>query len=223
MRTTLRRTLVVTDNRMSATAIHHSLRGACFAEVLGYVDSRRPLDDQLAALQPDIVLFDENDRVADMTDRIAEARALLPQAKLVLLASSMDRERVAAAVARGLDAAIRRTTGSLGGLVRAVVDGDVVNAVDSPTVRPGAAPADDLLTVRELEILRLVAAGCPNGLIAAELWITEQTVKFHLSNVYRKLGVANRTAASHYAHVNGLLGAAAPGTAAELGSIPAAA
>ena len=53
------------------------------------------------------------------------------------------------------------------------------------------------LTPRELEILRLVAAGASNGHIARQLWVTEQTVKFHLSNVYRKLGVANRTEASH--------------------------
>ena len=49
-----------------------------------------------------------------------------------------------------------------------------------------------------------MAAGATNGEIARQLWVTEQTVKFHLSNVYRKLDVANRTEASHYAHVNGL-------------------
>ena len=53
------------------------------------------------------------------------------------------------------------------------------------------------LTARELEILRLVASGNSNRRIAQRLWVTEQTVKFHLSNVYRKLGVANRTEASH--------------------------
>ncbi|CAN5146810.1 hypothetical protein BH20ACT16_BH20ACT16_07160 [soil metagenome] len=42
------------------------------------------------------------------------------------------------------------------------------------------------------------------------LWVTEQTVKFHLSNTYRKLGVANRTEASHYAHINNLVAAAEP-------------
>jgi DNA-binding NarL/FixJ family response regulator len=61
------------------------------------------------------------------------------------------------------------------------------------------------LTTRELEILRSAAGGASNGQIANQLFVTEQTVKFHLSNVYRKLGVANRTEASHYAHVNGLL------------------
>ena len=61
------------------------------------------------------------------------------------------------------------------------------------------------LTRRELEILRLVAEGHSNGQLARMLWVTEQTVKFHLSNVYRKLQVANRTEASRWAQVNGLL------------------
>jgi DNA-binding NarL/FixJ family response regulator len=61
------------------------------------------------------------------------------------------------------------------------------------------------LTERELEILMLVAEGYTNSRIAGQLWVTEQTVKFHLSNTYRKLGVANRTEASRYAHVHRLI------------------
>jgi DNA-binding NarL/FixJ family response regulator len=62
------------------------------------------------------------------------------------------------------------------------------------------------LTNRELEILKSVAEGHTNARIGRALWVTEQTVKFHLSNIYRKLGVANRTEASRYALVNGLFG-----------------
>jgi NarL family two-component system response regulator LiaR len=61
------------------------------------------------------------------------------------------------------------------------------------------------LTRRELEILRLVAEGHSNSQLARLLWVTEQTVKFHLSNIYRKLDVANRTEASRWAQLNGLL------------------
>ena len=61
------------------------------------------------------------------------------------------------------------------------------------------------LTRRELEILRLVAEGHSNSQLAQLLWVTEQTVKFHLSNIYRKLDVSNRTEASRWAQLNGLL------------------
>ena len=72
---------------------------------------------------------------------------------------------------------------------------------------PPPEPANDHagLTERELEILRLVSSGAKNGDIARSLWITQQTVKFHVSNIYRKLDVSNRTEACHYAHVNGLV------------------
>jgi DNA-binding NarL/FixJ family response regulator len=60
------------------------------------------------------------------------------------------------------------------------------------------------LTDRELEILKALARGLSNQQIAKEFWVTEQTVKFHLSNIYRKLQVANRTEAARYAYEHGL-------------------
>jgi DNA-binding NarL/FixJ family response regulator len=70
------------------------------------------------------------------------------------------------------------------------------------------------LTRRELEILQLVAEGHSNADLARMLWVTEQTIKFHLSNIYRKLNVANRTEASRWAQLRGLLSSAAPSTSA---------
>jgi len=60
------------------------------------------------------------------------------------------------------------------------------------------------LTRREVEILRLVAEGNSNPDVARLLWITDHTVKFHLANIYRKLGIRNRIEASEWASQNGL-------------------
>jgi DNA-binding CsgD family transcriptional regulator len=76
---------------------------------------------------------------------------------------------------------------------------------DGEPVATEPDPALDVLTTREREILRLVAEGHSNNQLARMLWVTEQTVKFHLSNVYRKLDVSNRTEASRWAQVHGLL------------------
>jgi DNA-binding NarL/FixJ family response regulator len=94
---------------------------------------------------------------------------------------------------------------SLGTLLREISHGNIVHRYER---RPQAdLKAECPLTDRELEILRLAAEGNTNGQIARQLWVTEQTVKFHLSNTYRKLGVANRTEASRYAHVHDLVAA----------------
>jgi DNA-binding NarL/FixJ family response regulator len=74
-------------------------------------------------------------------------------------------------------------------------------------VLPASLDDGSELTRREREILALVAEGSSNGTVARKLWVTEQTVKFHLSNIYRKLGVSNRTAASRWAHDRGMLAA----------------
>jgi len=69
----------------------------------------------------------------------------------------------------------------------------------------GASAACAELTKREREILELAAEGHSNAQLAKMLWVTEQTVKFHLSNIYRKLEVANRTEAARWAQLNGLV------------------
>ncbi|MBV9801667.1 MAG: response regulator transcription factor [Solirubrobacterales bacterium] len=127
----------------------------------------------------------------------------------------MDPDWLDAVFAAGAVGAISKAThpAALATLVRETIDGHVVHVYKSSATSPTAGPAvvagvQSPLTSRELEVLQLVAGGATNGEIAQKLWVTEQTVKFHLSNVYRKLEVGNRTEASHYAHVNGLVRAA---------------
>ena len=136
-------------------------------------------------------------------------RSTVPAAKVVLLTARMDGERLEAALDAGIDSAISKAAppASVGLLIREVAAGNVFHAFAPRTVSNPVSSFLPNLTARELEILRWVAAGASNSAIARELFVTEQTVKFHLSNVYRKLGVANRTEASHYAHVHGLIDA----------------
>jgi DNA-binding NarL/FixJ family response regulator len=71
--------------------------------------------------------------------------------------------------------------------------------------RAGDRSSTPRLTTRELEVLRLVAEGLPNAQVAKRLWISEPTVKYHLSRTYEKLGVSNRTGAARWAERHGLL------------------
>ena len=204
------RLLLVADDPLSASMLRRALRASPAFEVLdGYADGGAAFASAIGALTPDVVVVDQMRSRNTTIRRISEIRAELPGAKIVLLQDTMDSDWLRVASTAGIDAAIAKTFAfqGIGVLVREIVAGNVFHAFQTARGLPRPAADSDLslLTERELEILRLAAAGSPNSRIAARLWITEQTVKFHLSNVYRKLGVANRTEASHIAYVQGLL------------------
>jgi DNA-binding NarL/FixJ family response regulator len=209
------RVLIVADDACAAEAIRRGLRYIPNCSVLGYVAARRPCGGPLKHAMPDLVVFDESREPGAIVARIREARSATPQAKLLMLTSRMDTTALAEASDAGIHAAISKSAPaqSISTLVREVAAGNVFHAFVEPSADVARRPGDDL-TARELEILTLMASGASNSRIAAELWVTQQTVKFHLSNIYRKLGVANRTQASHYAHVNRLLDHATVRTAA---------
>jgi DNA-binding NarL/FixJ family response regulator len=140
---------------------------------------------------------------------LRELRERRPSLRVVVLAASDDEQLIDGALAAGADAYVLKVAHpeDLASAIRQVFR----HSVYLPHGRPVAAPtpvrvaAEPGLTRREVEILRLVAEGHSNASLARQLWVTEQTVKFHLSNVYRKLSVANRTEASRWAQLNGLL------------------
>jgi len=199
--------LIVADNSLAAEGIRRELRAAGAHTVPGHIDGRHPCTAAMARAVPRVVVFDELRDPGRTLARIREARAVLPTAKLVLVTLSMARRWLSAASAAGVDAAIAKTIQPirLGMVIREVVDGNVFHAFDGIESRSTEETVAGL-TAREGQVLRLVAAGASNARIARELWVSQQTVKFHLSNIFRKLGVANRTQASHYAHVHRLLG-----------------
>ena len=207
------RVVIVSDSALGAESIRWCFKYAPNLEVIGYLDGRRPCAPGVRSSGADMVVMDETEVRRTLLERIAELHDAVPATKLVLLTRTMDRAALDEAFRAGIDAAISRDIdpASLGILVRQIGLGAVFHSfARSVAAELRADPRADLLTAREWEILRLVAHGNSNSRVAATLWVTEQTVKFHLSNIYRKLGVANRTEASHWAHTHGLLSADAP-------------
>jgi DNA-binding NarL/FixJ family response regulator len=150
---------------------------------------------------------------------VRRARTLAPSLKAIVLSTHSDPMQIDAALAAGVVAYVLKTAhpNDVAFSVRQAFDHSVyvVGGPRPPGTASGMSPTAGSeipggLTRRELEILRLVAEGHSNSQLARMLWVTEQTVKFHLSNIYRKLGVSNRTEASRWAQLNGLLSQQTP-------------
>jgi DNA-binding NarL/FixJ family response regulator len=145
---------------------------------------------------------------------IRRAREHVPSLRAIALSAHHDAAHIDGALAAGAAAYVLKTAhpDDVASAVRQAFEqtGTLV-AVPAPVAEPASASASAAsdtpggLTRRELEILRLLAEGHSNSQLASMLWVTEQTVKFHLSNIYRKLRVANRTEASRWAQRQGLL------------------
>jgi DNA-binding NarL/FixJ family response regulator len=202
----VKRLMIVADNSFAAQSIRLALRQTAGFQVVGFVDGTVPITSRVAELNPQLVLIDDTHEPEHAIARMEELTTYVPAAKRVFLTMRMDDETVHEIFEAGADALISKTVHpvSLATLLREISRDAVIHRLRTET-KP--AVVDCPLTDRELEILRLVAQGHTNARIARELWVTEQTVKFHLSNTYRKLGVANRTEASRYAHMNALIAA----------------
>ena len=175
------------------------------ARTLELIDSQRP----------DVLLLEPTDNSGDSRrlDLIRRAREIHPAMKVIVLSNAHEASAVDAAFAAGAVAYVFKSAhpDDLASAIRQAFDVSVFFAhsqtvsANVTQIRQQAAQDQPGLTKRELEILQLVAEGHSNGELARMLWVTEQTVKFHLSNIYRKLDVANRTEASRWAQLHGLL------------------
>jgi DNA-binding NarL/FixJ family response regulator len=208
----MRRVIVVADNPLIVGAISSSLRGSDTLQLLGYLDPANATATRIRQAGADVVLIDEND---DAEPAVALIRSLKETSRddevVVVLTMRMEGTWVQQTLDAGADGALSKALhpAALATLIREVVSGHIMHsptAIHRPAVQSLELSTEhSSLTEREREILHMVAAGATNAEIARALWITQQTVKFHVSNIYRKLGVANRTEACHYAHVNRLI------------------
>jgi NarL family two-component system response regulator LiaR len=182
-------------------------------EVVGQATSPTDTVALVSERQPDILVLGiefADDRM-DGQECLRQAVAAAPDIKSIVVSSKGDIECIEAAFTDGASAFCIKSAAAadLAAAVRQSFHHSIYLAHARPfTADPPETVATDrgpVLTRREVEILRLMAEGHSNAQLASMLWVTEQTVKFHLSNVYRKLEVGNRTEASRWAQRHGLL------------------
>jgi DNA-binding NarL/FixJ family response regulator len=180
-------------------------------DVVAKITSAAVAYERIEELEPDLLVTGIR-MAADEVDGLTllrMARERFPSLKAIVLSMYDDAQHIDAAFAAGAAAYVLKTAhpDDLTSAVRQAFQHSIFLAGPRPAATVAAPPVDDSsgLTRRELEILQLVAEGHSNAQLARMLWVTEQTVKFHLSNIYRKLGVANRTEASRWAQRQGLL------------------
>jgi DNA-binding NarL/FixJ family response regulator len=198
------RILIADENRLEADGLRKALERADDIEVVGVTHEGRQMCGLIERRRPDVVVLDldMNEADADWLDVVNREH---PEVKLVVLSSSTSPRDVRSALSRGADAFILRTVNpaDVPSAMRQLYDGTVITAVEAAD-----APEDVLhsrgLTRREITMLKALGRGLSNKAISQELWVSEHTVKFHLGNLYRKLGVANRLAAASFAHARGL-------------------
>jgi DNA-binding NarL/FixJ family response regulator len=218
----MKRVFITGSDSFIVPAMQFALDFAPDANVFGVTHGQGRVGEAIRQARPDVVIVDGVQRVPPHAQRLPEIREAAPGAMIVLLAGPLAEASVRAALEAGavvcmsasLPVAEVQTpaeTATPRALVAAIAR-QPVHAVGNGPARqepreiPPLPVADpNPLTARELEILGAVAEGHTNARIGRLLWVTEQTVKFHLSNIYRKLGVSNRTEASRYALVNGMV------------------
>jgi two-component system, NarL family, response regulator YdfI len=161
-----------------------------------------------AQTQPDLVLLDLRMPGMDGLTCLELLRQRHPNVKAVVLSGVEDTNVMKSAFTRGAIAFIRKQVDprDLPSALRQAANGTVAHPIFGESEQPQPAGAEGVgLTERELAILGALGDGMSNKQIAGQLWLAEQTVKFHLTNLYRKLNVSTRTEAVNAAYRRGLL------------------
>lgn len=203
--------LVADDHTLFRDGLATLLEAAGFA-VVGQVGLGHAAVSQALALRPDVVLVDMV--MADMSGRevLRQIRAQWPEAQVVILTDAEDDAELLDVVDGGARGYLSKSLNAeefirmLHGLERGEAamtrhtTGRLLNALSRVNHRTSSD-----LTVREVDLLRLLVEGCSNRHIAQVLQVSENTVKYHIKNILQKLAVHNRTEAATHAIRVGLV------------------
>ncbi|MFD0714445.1 response regulator [Paenibacillus sp. GCM10027626] len=207
--------LLVDDHEMVRIGLAAVLNTEDGIEVVGEASNGMEGIRLATAYNPDVVLMD---LVMEGMDGVETTRKLLelyPECKVIVLTSYLDDSKMYPVIEAGAFSYLLKTSraNEIADAIRAAARGQSVlesqvaakmmNRFRQPKVEQKAAPHDQL-TEREMDVLKLVGRGLSNQEIAEELFIGIKTVKFHVTNIFAKLGVDDRTQAAIYAHKHGI-------------------
>ncbi|MBK7612039.1 MAG: response regulator transcription factor [Actinomycetales bacterium] len=202
--------VLVDDHRLVRAGLRGIIDAAADLIVVGEAADGSEALAVVRAAQPDVVLMDLSMPGVDGIEGTARLRDAGESARVVVLTSFVEHDRVTAALAAG----------AVGYLLKDSDPRDVLEAIRSAAaghapldarvaraLLPSSKPADPAaaLSGREREVLLLVAQGMANKQVARQLGISERTVKAHLGNVFRHIGVADRTSAALWARDHGVV------------------
>lgn len=202
------RVLLAEDHAVVRAGLQELLDGAEDIEVVGAAADGLSAVELAAELQPDVVLCDLS---MPGLDGIEATRRILeesPETRVVILTAFSERDRILGALDAGAVGYLLKDAApeELFGAVRAAARGESPLAPKAARVlladRAGQRSVE--LTPRERDVLALVADGLPNKRIAQRLEISEKTVKAHLTRVFDRIGVTDRTQAALWARRHGV-------------------
>ncbi len=200
------RVVIADDHRLVLDGIRRALEADGEFEIVGETQNGTQVLPIVSREKPDLVLLDVRMPQMDGLACLDEIRRRHPEIKVVMLSASTSGDLIEAALRRGAAAYVVKSVNpdDLPATLRQALEGNVHTPIGLENETRSGAKALGL-TEREVTILGALARGLSNDEIAKEFWVAPQTVKFHLTNIYRKLGVKNRTEATRIAYQHGLV------------------
>ena len=202
------RVVLVEDHALVRAGLEQLLGGAGDIDTVAVAADGEEAIELVAEHRPDVVLMDLSMPGIDGVEATRRIMAGPAPARVVVLTSFSDRERIMAALDAGAVGYLLKDLDpdELFRGVRAASRGEspLAPKAASELLRAGRPAVDPGLSQRELEVLGLVGDGLPNKLIARRLGVSEKTVKAHLTNVFRRIGVTDRTQAALWAREHGI-------------------
>jgi DNA-binding NarL/FixJ family response regulator len=200
--------LIADDHPLILAGIKRALQDDGGFDIVAETSNGAQVLPLVSQTKPDLAMLDMRMPGMDGLTCLDRIKDRHPEVKVVIMSVSTEPNVIQDALNRGASAYIVKTVNpaDVPSALRQALEGSVFNAIGLPEKQVADDAAKQAgLTERETAILKALARGLSNDAIGKELWVAEQTVKFHLTNIYRKLGVSNRTEATRYAYENGLV------------------